>query len=62
MGQADFPSISLAWEELYIAVSRTLRRVSLKLAPVMTEDDMIMEDRFNIAPRSRKLLLDVKPI
>ncbi|KAJ9650162.1 hypothetical protein H2198_010524 [Neophaeococcomyces mojaviensis] len=51
---------NLARAELYLAVSRIFRQLSLTLSKSMKESDMEMEDRFNIAPRGRKLFLDVK--
>jgi cytochrome P450 len=53
---------NLAWSELYIGVSHLLRRVRISLSPEMRTDDMEMEDRFNIAPRGRKLLLHVQAL
>jgi cytochrome P450 len=53
---------NLAWSELYIGVSHLLRRVRISLSPDMRMDDMEMEDRFNIAPRGRKLLLHLQAL
>ncbi|KAL6245801.1 hypothetical protein RBB50_006954 [Rhinocladiella similis] len=51
---------NLARAELYIATSRIFRKVRLTVNRSMTEWDMEMEDRFNIAPKGRKCLLDVE--
>lgn len=51
---------NLARVELYLAVSRIFRKLRLTVNPAMTEWDMEMEDRFNIAPKGRKCLLDVE--
>jgi len=53
---------NLAWEELYIAISVVLNRVALSLGEEMREEDMEMEDRFNIAPKGKKLMLKVVSI
>jgi cytochrome P450 len=53
---------NLARAELYLATSKIFRALSVSLSPSMQESDMEMEDRFNISPRGRKLLLDVVPI
>ena len=49
----------LARTELLLATSLLFRKLDLSLNASMKDDDMEMEDRFNIAPRKRKLLLDV---
>ncbi|KAK6378924.1 hypothetical protein LTS17_006627 [Exophiala oligosperma] len=51
---------NLARAELYIATSRIFTKVRLTLNETMTEWDMEMEDRFNIAPKGRRCLLDVE--
>lgn len=53
---------NLAWEELYIAVSTIISTLELRLGSEMTEADMEIEDRFNIAPKARKLMLKVLKI
>ncbi|KAE8421106.1 cytochrome P450 [Aspergillus pseudocaelatus] len=51
---------NLAWEELYLAVEALMRRgFTLRLGKEMKNGDMEMEDRFNIAPRGRRLILEV---
>ncbi|KAJ4351113.1 uncharacterized protein N0V89_006452 [Didymosphaeria variabile] len=50
---------NLARAEIYLAISKVFRRLHLTLNPSMTEADMEMNDRFNVVPRARKLLLDV---
>ena len=51
---------NLAWEELYIAVNVLMRSgVELKLGQEMRPWEMEMEDRFNIAPKGRRLMLEV---
>lgn len=59
---ADHSCCSLAWEELYLSVNEIFQGAKLTLENSMTEEDMKMEDRFNIAPKSRKLWLRVVPI
>ncbi|KAB5583287.1 cytochrome P450, partial [Coniochaeta sp. 2T2.1] len=54
---------NLAKAELYLAVTEIFRRLKVRLnEPVMKPEDMIMEDRFNIAPRGRKLVVDIEII
>jgi cytochrome P450 len=50
---------NLARAEIYLAVSKVVRRLHLTLNSSTTEADMEMNDRFNVVPRARKLLLDV---
>jgi cytochrome P450 len=51
---------NLAWEELYIAVNSLMRAgIELRLGKEMRPWDMDMEDRFNIAPKGRRLMLEV---
>ena len=50
----------LARAELYLATSKIFNRLKLSLNPQMTEWDLEMEDRFNIAPKGRRLLVDVE--
>ncbi|RFU75442.1 cytochrome p450 [Trichoderma arundinaceum] len=50
---------NLAWDELYLATSMLFRDLKMQLGQGMTEADMEMEDRFNIAPVGRKLMLQV---
>ncbi|KAK5049564.1 hypothetical protein LTR84_004493 [Exophiala bonariae] len=51
---------NLARAELYLAVGRVFRGLKLTLNATMKDSDMELEDRFNIAPRGRRLLFDVK--
>lgn len=53
---------NLARAELYLAVSKLFQTLDLQLSTEMKTDDMEMEDRFNIAPRVRRLLLKVKEL
>ena len=50
---------TLAKAELYLAVSKIFRQLRISLNTTMTDWDMVMEDRFNIAPKGRRLLLDI---
>lgn len=51
---------NLARVELYLAISRIFRKLDIKLNAFMREADMEMVDRFNVAPKGKKLLLDVE--
>ncbi|KPI44091.1 putative sterigmatocystin biosynthesis monooxygenase STCB [Cyphellophora attinorum] len=51
---------NLARAELYLATSQVFRKLRLTLNAAMECDDMEMEDRFNIAPKGRRCLLDVE--
>lgn len=53
---------NLARAELLLASSKVFRSLDLSLNKNMQEDDMEMEDRFNIAPKRRRLILDVKMV
>lgn len=51
---------NLAWQELYWAVDAMVRaNVFFKLGPEMEDWEMHKVDRFNIAPRGRRLMLVV---
>lgn len=51
---------NLAWEELKLAVSAIMRAaLKLKLGSEMEDWEMDIEDRFNIAPRGHRLMLEV---
>lgn len=51
---------NLAWEELYIAINALMRAgIELRLGREMRPWEMDMEDRFNIAPKGRRLMLEV---
>jgi cytochrome P450 len=60
LGQRNCIGQNLARAELYMAVSKVFRRLSVKLSSKMARDDMEMQDRFNVAPRGKKLWLDVE--
>lgn len=54
---------NLAWQELYWAVSEVMRSgLQFRLGKEMQSWEMEMEDRFNIAPRGRRLMLAVSPL
>ncbi|KAF1929947.1 cytochrome P450 [Didymella exigua CBS 183.55] len=60
IGRRNCIGQNLAWEELYLAVSAVMRAgLKLRLGPEMAHWEMEMEDRFNIAPRGRRLMLEV---
>jgi cytochrome P450 len=62
VGQRNCIGQNLARAELWVATSMIFRRLRLSLSPDMTEKDMEMEDRFNIAPRGRRLLVEIEVI
>ena len=51
---------NLARAELYLATSKIFRKLRLTLNSHMTHCEMEMEDRFNIAPKGRRLWVDVE--
>lgn len=53
---------NLARAELYLATSKVFRKLRFTLNETMTEWDMEMEDRFNIAPKGRRCLVDVEAL
>ncbi|KAK4936734.1 hypothetical protein LTR10_022458 [Elasticomyces elasticus] len=53
---------NLARAEVYLATAKVFKRLSLTLSELMTVQDMKMDDRFNVVPHSRKLLLNVEAI
>ena len=60
IGRRNCIGQDLAWEELYLAVSAIMRAgLKLRLGPEMEDWEMDMEDRFNIAPRGYRLMLEV---
>jgi cytochrome P450 len=60
VGRRNCIGQNLAWEELYLAVETVMRAgVEVRLGREMRWDDMDMEDRFNIAPKGRRLMLEV---
>jgi cytochrome P450 len=51
---------NLAWDELYLALNAITRSgIELRLGLEMEPWEMEMEDRFNIAPKGRRLMLEV---
>jgi cytochrome P450 len=62
LGRRNCIGQNLAWEELYLAIDAVMRGgFSLLLGKGMEKGDMDMEDRFNIAPKGRRLMLEVIP-
>ncbi|KAL2829142.1 cytochrome P450 [Aspergillus pseudoustus] len=62
IGRRNCIGQNLAWEELYLAVDAVMRGgFTLLMSNEMESSDMEMEDRFNIAPKGRRLLLEVIP-
>ncbi|KAH8893591.1 cytochrome P450 [Thozetella sp. PMI_491] len=63
LGKRNCIGQNLAWEEIYWAVSAVMRAgLKLKLGQEMQDWEMEKEDRFNIAPRGRRLMLEVTRI
>jgi cytochrome P450 len=62
LGPTNCIGQNLAKVELLLATSYLFKKLDITLEPTMTEDDMFMEDRFAAAPKSRKLLLNVKAL
>ncbi|KAJ6107573.1 cytochrome P450 [Penicillium sp. IBT 18751x] len=61
VGKRNCIGQNLAWEELYLAVDAIMRSdITLKLGKEMKSWEMDMEDRFNIAPKGRRLMLEIK--
>ncbi|KAF9869591.1 hypothetical protein CkaCkLH20_12984 [Colletotrichum karsti] len=51
---------NLAWEEIYWVITALFHSgLEVRLEPEMKEGDMEMVDRFNIAPRAGKLMVEV---
>lgn len=60
IGRRNCIGQNLAWQELYWAVLSIMRaRLETKVSAEMQDWEMEMEDRFNIAPRGRRLMLEV---
>lgn len=60
IGRRNCIGQNLAWEELYLAVGAIMRAgLRLKIGPEMGDWEMDVEDRFNIAPRGHRLMLEV---
>lgn len=53
---------NLAWAELYLCTSSIFRRLELSATEETTAADMEMEDRFNISPRLKRLVLQVQAL
>lgn len=63
VGRRNCIGQTLAWEELYIAVDVMMRAgLSFRLGREMESWEMDMEDRFNVAPRGRRLMLEVNKV
>ncbi|OGM49879.1 hypothetical protein ABOM_001549 [Aspergillus bombycis] len=63
VGRRNCIGQNLAWEELHLAVDVRMRaEFALVVSKEMKSGDMDMEDRFNIAPKARHLLLEVLPL
>ncbi|KAH7065894.1 cytochrome P450 [Paraphoma chrysanthemicola] len=63
IGQRNCIGQNLAWEELYIAVDVLMRAgLKFRIGSEMKIEEMEMEDRFNIAPRGRRLMLEVEKV
>ncbi|KAH6718390.1 cytochrome P450 [Leptodontidium sp. MPI-SDFR-AT-0119] len=60
LGPRNCMGQNLARAELYAATNKVFRQLEVRLDSTMTREDMHMEDRFNVAPRSRKLLVQIK--
>lgn len=63
LGRRNCIGQNLAWEELYLAVDSVMRApFTLLLGKEVQNGEMDMEDRFNIAPRARRLMLEIIPL
>lgn len=63
IGRRNCIGQNLAWEELYIAVNEIMRAgLRLRIGQEMKPDEMDMEDRFNVAPKGHRLMLEVTKI
>ncbi|KAF4999152.1 hypothetical protein FDECE_11580 [Fusarium decemcellulare] len=63
IGKRNCIGQNLAWQELYWAVSEIMRSgLELRLGKDMASWEMEMEDRFNMSPRGRRLILAVSPV
>lgn len=51
---------NLARAELYVAASKLFRKLRLSLNSEMMESEMVMEDRFAMNPKGRRLLVDIE--
>ncbi|KAF4343784.1 fc receptor [Fusarium beomiforme] len=63
LGKRNCIGQNLAWQELYWATSEIMRSgLRFRVGKEMQDWEMDMEDRFNIAPRGRRLMLEVSPV
>ncbi|KAF9777486.1 hypothetical protein IL306_004414 [Fusarium sp. DS 682] len=63
LGKRNCIGQNLAWQDLYWAVSEVMRSgLRFRVGREMQDWEMEMEDRFNIAPRGRRLMLHVLPV
>ncbi|OOQ87506.1 hypothetical protein PEBR_20328 [Penicillium brasilianum] len=63
MGRRNCIGQNLAWDELYLAVDSVMRApFKLLLGKEVKSGEMDMEDRFNIAPKGRRLMLEIVPL
>ncbi|KAL4861445.1 cytochrome P450 [Aspergillus spectabilis] len=61
LGRRNCIGQNLAWAELYHAVNAIARSgITFKMGPEMAGWEMEMEDRFNIAPRGKRLMVQVE--
>ena len=60
VGTRNCAGQNLAKAELYLATSKIFKRLRLSLNCEMTDRDMEMEDFFAVAPKGRRLLIDVE--
>ncbi|KAL1889586.1 hypothetical protein Sste5346_008835 [Sporothrix stenoceras] len=60
IGKRNCIGQNLAWQELYWAIICIMRAgLETKVGPEMKDNDMQQEDRFNTAPRGKRLMLEV---
>lgn len=53
---------NLAKAELYLATSKIVQAMKLRVNTEMTDDDMFMEGRGPTVPRGKRCLLDIEPL
>lgn len=60
LGRRNCIGKNLPWEELYLAVNSVMRApFTLLLGKEVENGEMDVEDRYNIAPRARRLMLEI---
>lgn len=60
IGRRNCIGQNLAWEELYLAIDEIMRAdLRLCIGPEMQAWETEIEDRFNIAPRGHRLMLEI---